>query len=213
MKYLVCLPVLNEEQSIAATIRELQAASHDFIISDAGSTDASIAIAKELQAYVQLRSGRGKGFAVIDSLRYCEEHNYDGLILLDCDRTYAVDDISLLIDEFSDSDLVVGCRSFDDISFFRRLANRLMTNATNLIFNAQVQDVASGMRMLRVSQFIGKVDAQSFDVEPQIHAIALKNNFRINEVKISYSHRLGQSKINLLHLVLILYRLLLEKFK
>jgi dolichol-phosphate mannosyltransferase len=183
------------------------------VVSDAQSLDGTADIARTNNARVLPRSGHGKGFAVKDALIYAQEYKYDSLILLDCDRTYPVDSIATLIAAFSDVDMVVGTRNFKDISFLRRMANHLMTAWTNLVFNAQVKDMATGMRMLRVNRFAGKITAQSFDVEPQMHCLALKNKWRISEVAIPYNKRVGESKINLSHLFLILYRVVAERLK
>lgn len=213
MNYIVCLPVLNEEESILFLIKELQEKNYPFFISDAGSSDKSISIAKENNIMVQKRSGKGKGYAVKDALEYCQHNNYEGLILLDCDRTYAVSDIEHIIAEFSVADMVVGCRNFKDITPLRRMANNLMTWFTNLLFNSQVKDMATGMRMLRVNKFLNRVTAESFDIEAQLHSIALRNNYIIKEIYISYSSRSGKSKINIYHLFVILCRLVIEKLK
>jgi glycosyltransferase involved in cell wall biosynthesis len=214
MCYLICLPTYNEASNVAFMIEELRRFGYkDIIISDARSEDGTADIARNMEAVVLTRSGHGKGFAIKDALFYAQENNFEALILLDCDRTYPVSAIKELISSFSSADMVVACRNFKDISFLRRMANHLMTAWTNLFFNPKVKDMATGMRMLRVEKFVGRITAKSFDVEPQMHCLALKNKWRIKEIDISYQARVGESKINLGHLFLILYRVLAERFK
>jgi len=213
MRILVCLPTYNEEENIEHMVSLLKKYQHEFIISDGQSTDKTVAIAKQLNAKVLERSGHGKGYAVKDSLQYASENNFDGLALLDCDRTYHVEDLNKLISEFATADMVVGCRNFSDIDFLRRIANYLMTGFTNLVFQSNMKDMATGMRILRVEKFLGKINAQSFDVEPQMHGVALREKMKIVEVNISYSERTGESKIGIRHFFLILYRILKERFQ
>jgi glycosyltransferase involved in cell wall biosynthesis len=213
MNLLICLPTFNEKENIAFMIDQLAKNGYtDFIVSDANSTDGTKNIAIQKGAKILPRTGHGKGFAVKDSLLYAQENNFEGLILLDCDRTYPVSAIKDLISNFQDVDLVVGCRNFKDIQFLRRIANYAMTGFTNLVFKSRVKDMATGMRILRVDKFCGKITARSFDVEPQIHGIALREKYKIAEVSIPYFERKGKSKINIGHLFLILYRILIERF-
>jgi glycosyltransferase involved in cell wall biosynthesis len=214
MSYLICLPSFNEADNIAYMLEELRSYGYtDIIVSDANSSDGTADIARSMGALVLPRSGHGKGFAIKDVLFYAKEHNFEALILLDCDRTYPISSIAELISSFINVDMVVACRNFKDISFLRRLANHLMTAWTNLFFNTNVKDMATGMRMLRVEKFVGNITAKSFDVEPQMHCLALKNKWRVKEIDISYKTRVGESKINLSHLFLILYRVVVERFK
>jgi len=214
MRYLVCLPAYNERENIAYMIEELRAHNHqDYIISDANSTDGSKEIAIENGAKVLQRSGHGKGFAVKDALLYAKNHHFQVLVLLDCDRTYPVSQIGELVAQIQEADMAIGCRNFKDISFLRRIANLIMTGFTNILFSSNVSDMATGMRALKVDKFVGKVDAKYFDIEPQMHAIALKEKMKIVEIPISYSQRTGESKINILDLFIILFRLFKERFR
>lgn len=214
MRYLVCLPTFNERENIAFMIESLRAFNHhDFIVSDAHSTDGTNEIALQNGAEVLPRTGHGKGFAVKDALIYAAQNNFQVLVLLDCDRTYPVEQISELLNHINESDMVVGYRNFKDISFLRRLANVVMTGCTNLLFFSSVKDMATGMRAIRVDKFVGKIDAKYFDVEPQMHAIALREGMKIVEVPIVYRKRTGESKIGLKDLFIILHRLLKERFR
>jgi glycosyltransferase involved in cell wall biosynthesis len=214
MRHLICLPTYNECENIGFMIDELNKYSYsDFIVSDAFSTDGTADIAKNKGAIVLKRSGHGKGYAVKDALEYATHKNFETLVLLDCDRTYPVEQIKNLLNHIETSDMVVGCRNFKDISFLRRLANYVMTGFTNLVFFSNVSDMATGMRIVKVNKFIGKIDAKYFDVEPQMHCIALREKMKITEVSIDYRKRMGDSKIGIKDLFIILIRVLVERFK
>jgi glycosyltransferase involved in cell wall biosynthesis len=214
MSHLICLPSFNEAENIAFMIDELLRCGYtDYIISDANSTDGTAQIAKDKGARILPRTGHGKGYAIKDALNFAAANEYESVIFLDCDRTYPVDDIVKLIQAFPGNDMVVGCRNFRDIDWPRNWANVIMTGWTNLVFWANVQDMATGMRMIRVNKFKGKITAQSFDVEPQMHGLALRNKWKIQEVSINYNKRVGSSKINIGHLFLILYRVVSERLK
>jgi hypothetical protein len=73
--------------------------------------------------------------------------------------------------------------------------------------------MASGLRILRVSKFLSRVTATSFDIEPQIHSLALRHNFKIKGVKINYIERKKGSKSNFKHLLQAILILFKERFR
>ena len=211
MRLLVWLPAYNEEESVGYMIDQLEKLSLDFVISNGFSTDRTAEIAQSRGVKVLDRSGFGKGDSIRDGLDYAAENNYDGLVLIDCDKTYPVDQIPRLAEEFKQADMVVGNRNMKDITFLRRISNILMTAILNMLYGSKIGDMASGMRILRVDKFHGRITTKSFDVEGQIYCIALGLKYKISQVDISYHARGGNSKINVSHLFLLIYRMFKER--
>lgn len=212
MTYLIWIPAYNEELNVLPVHEDLKTLGHDIVFSDGGSSDKTVKIAKEAGIKIVSRSGKGKGYAVVDGLQFADENGYDYLILIDCDQTYDGKDVPRLIDLNDNHGMIVGRRNFQDIAFARRQANRLMTFILNLLYNAKIEDMASGLRVLKVANFVGKLDAQSFDIEPQMYCVALRDKMKIAEVPIKYSTRSGESKIGIQHLFLAIYRMFKERF-
>ena len=213
MKTLVWLPAYNEEVNVDYMIDELEKEGLEFVLSDGFSTDRTVELAKSRGAKIVMRSGPGKGDSIRDGLAYASANNFEALALIDCDRTYPVDKIPELIHLLRDADMVVGNRSMKDIAFLRRMGNILMTGILNLMYRSSVGDMASGMRVLRVSKFTGKLTAGSFDIEPQIYCVALRHKYRVIQHDIPYFKREGDSKINVGHLFLLIWRIVIERFK
>jgi len=197
---------------VAFMINGIKRIGLDVVVCDGHSTDTTRVIAEDMGVPVLIREGFGKGAAIVTTVKYAIERGYEGLVTIDCDRTYDVDDIvkmSVFADEF---DMVVGARPMKQISFLRRMANYLMTGILNILFASDVSDMATGMRIIRPKLFLPFLSAESFDIEPQMYAVALREKFRVKEVPISYSARTGDSKVRLYHLFLIIFRMIRERF-
>lgn len=213
MRILICLPTYNEELNIKPMIERLQKLNYPIVVVDGHSTDKTVEIAERSGVTILKRDGFGKGSAIVKCLKYAEENNFVKIITIDCDQTYYPEDIPLLISNAKNYDMVVGKRNFKDITFLRRIANYLMNLATNILFFSNVKDMATGFRVIDVAKFKPFLNAESFDIEPQLYAVALREKFSFVEVPIRYDKRIGKSKINLFHFFIIIARLIKERFK
>ena len=88
-----------------------------------------------------------------------------------------------------------------------------MTWVLNVLFLVRVKDMATGLRVFDPAKFLPFLNADSFDIEPQIYAVALREGFSSMELPITYHRRIGSSKIRLKHLFLIIWRMIVERFK
>jgi hypothetical protein len=70
------------------------------------------------------------------------------------------------------------------------VGNRLVTTATNVLFNCYIQDMETGFKVMRTSlmQRLG-LRGNRFDVEPEITGRILRLGYRIYEVPIEYAAR------------------------
>lgn len=211
-QFLIWIPAYNEEAHAAAVISQLKALACDIVLSNAGSKDNTVKIAKRLGISVVERSGFGKGYAVKDALQYCKTNQYEHLILIDCDETYSASDVPNLIKFAPKASLVLGSRNLDSVTPLRRLANRMMTGLFNLMFQTSLKDVATGLRILKVSAFEGLINAKNFDVETEICSIAVKRKFKIIEVPVKYDMRQKGSKAKPSDLIYILWQTLYYRF-
>ena len=68
--------------------------------------------------------------------------------------------------------------------------NRLVTTATNILFNCYIQDMETGFKVMRTSlmQRLG-LHGNRFDVEPEITGRILRLGYRIYEIPIEYAAR------------------------
>src|SRR5438045_5324561 len=90
-------------------------------------------------------------------------------------------------------DAVYGVRGFGGqsaFSFWFVMGNRLVTLATNVLFDCYIRDMETGYKVLR-SDLWKRLNLRGtrFDIEPDITARVLRLGYRIHEVPISYYAR------------------------
>jgi glycosyltransferase involved in cell wall biosynthesis len=212
-KALVCLPTLNEKQSIALMIDQIKALGLDLVICDAGSTDGTVEIAKEKGITVLYRDAPGKGSGMQKALQYGNEEGYDSVLFIDCDETYPVNDIPKLLSNMGEYKMVVGARSQKQVAFINGLGNHGFNFLINTLFWGKLKDINSGMRALDVKTYLPLIDANNFDVETQISCLTLKHRIKYLEIPIQYAERNGQSKVQYRDGFSILWRIARERFK
>jgi glycosyltransferase involved in cell wall biosynthesis len=159
----ILIPCLNEEETIAQVIRDamrgLRKASceGEVLVSDNGSTDASVQIALSQGARVVHCPRRGYGSA----LRYGIESSQSQYVLFgDADGSYDLSNIGGFVEGLRDGyDLVIGTRLKGCIEpgampfLHRYLGTPILTWLLNFLFRMRITDCNSGMRGLRKDVF------------------------------------------------------------
>jgi len=76
------------------------------------------------------------------------------------------------------------------MNFWNMVANRSLTLATNILYNAILSDMETCYKVFRAEVVRGMlIRAKRFEFEPEITAKVLKQGIRIYEVPISYNGR------------------------
>lgn len=199
----VIIPCYNEEKTIEAVVRHVQAVSlenvqKEIIIIDDHSSDRTLEIAKTLPnvTVVTHTHNQGKGAAVISGMH---KASGDIWIIQDADLEYSPDDYPDLLAPIlsGDADVVYGSRFLGDkphrvFNFHHYLANRLITFLSNIFTNLNLSDIEVGYKV--VSKKIGKailprLSAKRFGIEVELTARIAKEKCRVYEVSISYRGR------------------------
>ena len=159
----VVIPCLNEEKTLPDCIAIAKNAmlkagiNGEVVISDNGSTDRSVQIAKENGARVVHASSKGYGNAIISGM-----HGARGkfLIMGDADGSYDFNDIPKFIEPLKEgADFVMGSRIKGTIHpgampFLNRyLGTPVLTFLINLFFKSKISDVNCGLRALTKQAF------------------------------------------------------------
>lgn len=202
MKVSVIIPVLNEEQSIAAVIAEIpRERIHEIIVVDNGSTDRTAEIAANLGCKVVHEPRRGYGFAClkgIDSL-----NDPDIVVFLDGDYSDFPSEMPLLIDpiEQNRADLVIGSRSLGNMEKnahppHAQFGNWFATTLIRIFFGFRYSDLGPfrAIRYFSLQSLQMQDQTWGWTVEMQVKAI--RKGLRIMEVPVSYRKRIGKSKIS-----------------
>jgi dolichol-phosphate mannosyltransferase len=190
----IVLPVINEEEGIAAVIDELLDYAFPKILTvDGYSTDLTAEAARTRGATVIQQHGRGKTGAVRTAI---ERVTTPYLLVMDGDYTYDARDIQKLLDHAKGYDQIIGTRSKENISRIHRLGNRMISAIFNVLFGTSISDVCSGMYLLnsRAARQL-TFRTKGFSVEVEILA-QMAMNGQVTEVPVNYRKRIGEPKLS-----------------
>jgi dolichol-phosphate hexosyltransferase len=195
----VIVPAYNEERSLGDVVRRVldEPSVRQVVIVDDCSTDGSLAAARRFTSdprviIKQHETNRGKGAAIRTGL---DAITAPLVLIQDADLEYDPADYTKLISPIlrGRADVVFGIRGFaghSAYSYWFVIGNRLVTTATNILFNCYIQDMETGFKVMRTSLMrrLG-LRGNRFDVEPEITGRILRLGYRIYEVPIDYSAR------------------------
>lgn len=158
MKLIIQIPCYNEEISLPVTLSQLP--KHidgideiEVLISDDGSTDRTIEIAKSygVNHIVTTTHHRGLAKTFLAGLQAAIENGADIIVNTDADNQYNAEDIEKLVRPILDkqADIVIGTRPIKDIAQFSKLKKFLQflgSRVVRLISSTGVEDAPSGFR-------------------------------------------------------------------
>jgi glycosyltransferase involved in cell wall biosynthesis len=195
----VIIPAYNEERSIEYVIRRVlrEARVKQVVVVDDCSTDGTLAAASRCtnDPRVTVKHhdvNQGKGSAIRTAL---EAITAELVIIQDADLEYDPADYEHLVSPIvrGRADVVYGIRGFaghSAYSYWFVIGNRLVTTATNILFNCYIQDMETGFKVMRTSLMRRlRLRGSRFDIEPEITGRILRLGYRIYEVPIDYSAR------------------------
>lgn len=212
-KILLCLPTLNEAESILQSITKARTLGWDIVITDGGSTDGTIEIAKEQNIKILERPGEGKGKGIQIALKYAYENGYDYMAVADCDGSYPIENFSTISSYSHLPDMIMFYRELKSIEWHRRLVNKIFIKEFNYLFKSKIKDVTTGMRLLKISSFNNHVKSNGFEVELELCAITINKKLDYIEIKANYSNRLGKSKSNVFTAIRVFFSIILLRFR
>jgi glycosyltransferase involved in cell wall biosynthesis len=198
----IIVPVYNEIRTVRAVIDRLLAIDlpvpREILIVDDGSTDGT----RELLATVQgegvdatillaERNG-GKGSAIRRGLARAS-----GTIIAiqDADLELDPQQIAMLLGPIirREASVVFGSRFLNGQSeapLITIVANRVLTGATNVLFGSSLTDMETCYKIMRtdVARSLN-LQANRFDIEPEITARLLRAGHRIHELPVKFDAR------------------------
>jgi glycosyltransferase involved in cell wall biosynthesis len=154
MRIIAGLPMYNEEETIGTIVTKVLDYVGEVVCVDDGSSDSSARIAESCGAIVHRhRVNRGYGGALKSLFAKAREMNADALIILDSDGQHEPSDIPKLLKPILDgeAEFVIGSRfvaggGSEDMPAYRRLGIKVITAASNLSSDLEIQDTQSGFR-------------------------------------------------------------------
>jgi glycosyltransferase involved in cell wall biosynthesis len=202
-KVSVIIPVLNEEESIAAVLGdippELEA---EVLVVDNGCTDRTISIARSKGARIVVAEQRGYGAACYAGTLAASG---DILVYLDGDYSDYPAEMSSLIAPIVEgrADLVLGSRlargdlSREAMPPQQRFGNWLTARLMRWLYKLPVTDL-SPFRAIRKEVLLAlKMQEMTFGWPTEMTVKAARAGYRLEEVPVRYRPRLGgKSKIS-----------------
>lgn len=228
-KLSIVIPAYNEEEGIRSIIERTLSASNkirsetgvsevEVIVVNDGSQDATARIAQKysdqnLIRLISYEKNRGYGAAIKAGFA---EASGDLLSFLDADGTC---DPQIFVDlirkmKETEADIVIGGRlnPHSRMPLTRKVGNILYRVLVHAISSERVNDIASGMRVLKkniLAELSPLPDGLNFTPAMSVCAI-LDRNIRIEEVPIPYQERVGRSKLSVVRDGLRFLRTILE---
>jgi len=196
----VIIPIYNECQTIREILHRVKATGlvDELVLVDDGSQDGTREILAEYREtrgikVVLHERNRGKGAAIRSGLTVATG---DLILIQDADLEYDPRDYAALLQPIQESlaDVVYGSRFLGaarrPILFWNMVANRILTFATNILYNNILTDMETGYKLFR-REVIKDINirANGFDFEPEFTAKILKKRVRIYEVPIRFTPR------------------------
>jgi glycosyltransferase involved in cell wall biosynthesis len=198
----VVIPVYNEVQTISEILRQVRAVelpyNRELIVVDDYSTDGTREVLEKEagehgDTHILLHAENlGKGAAVRTGLK---QVSGDIVIIQDADLEYDPRDYVKLLRPIEEgrTKVVYGSRFLGEhkaMYFWHTLGNKLLTLATNVMFDTTLTDMETCYKVFTIDIARGlKLKSNRWGFDPEITAKILKRGHRIYEVPIAYNGR------------------------
>ena len=197
MQLSVIVPVYNEQATVKTLLTNLLKVSavKEVIVINDGSTDNTQAEIKKISSkkmQVISKPNGGKGSAIrLGLTKVTGTH----VLIQDADLEYDPEDIPVLLEPIKKgkASIVYGSRFLGphlNLLFWHRVGNGLLNLLVNILYNTTLSDMETCYKVIP-TDLLRSIDLQAnaFDIEPEITCKLLRAGHRIYEVPISYVGR------------------------
>lgn len=158
MKLIIQIPCYNEEKTLAETLAGLPQVIDgidrvEVLIVDDGSTDGTVAVARQahIDHVLSFKRNQGLARAFAAGIEKCLELGADIIVNTDADNQYEGKDIEKLVQPILNgkADIVIGDRQtgkMESFSFTKRVFQKVGSALVRRLSNVDVPDTVSGFR-------------------------------------------------------------------
>ncbi len=200
-KIAVIIPVLNEEKTLPLVMKDISRDLVDeVVVIDNGSKDRTPSIAREEGATLLFEARKGFGYPCLKGIEYLKTKKPDIVVFLDGNYSDHPDEIKKIVKPIVEEnyDLVCGSRVMGkaeegSLRFPVLFGNLLATVLMKLFYGFKYTDVGP-FRAIKFDRLLelDMNDNLGWTIEMQVKAV--KKNFKITEVPVSYRAGTGKSK-------------------
>lgn len=196
---LIIMPAWNEEEAIAATIRELRdtVANADLLVVNDGSRDRTAEVARRAGALVlDLPYNLGVGGAMRAGYKFAQRFGYDRAIQVDADGQHDPRDIERVLAGLEHSNISIGARFAEAGTYTvrgpRRWAMALLAEAVGRIAKTRLTDVTSGFRAAdraAIAQYCRYFPTEYLGDTIDSLVVAVRSGLTVSQVGVSMRPR------------------------
>jgi len=207
MKLIIQIPCLDEEATLPATIAELPREVEGFdavelLVVDDGSTDRTVAVAREcgVEHVVRLTNNKGLAAGFQAGLDACLKLGADVVVNTDADNQYRGADVARLVAPIlaGDADMVVGDRRVSGIEHFsgtKKALQRLGSWVVRKVSATEVTDTTSGFRAYNREAALQLLVVDNFTYTLESLVQAGKMLVAVDEVEIGTNEQTRESRL------------------
>ena len=206
MKVFVQVPCLNEEETLPLVLDTIPAqvpgVQIEILIIDDGSSDRTVAVAREHGVTHVVHHARNRGLAnsFATGVHYSLAHGADIVVNTDGDNQYPQERIPDLIAPIVEgrADIVVGDRQTGTIAHFsplKRFLQRVGSHVVNLAAGTDVRDAASGFRAYSREALLKLNIVTDFSYSMETIIQAGHRRLRIESVPITTNPKTRESRL------------------
>ncbi len=207
MKLIIQIPCLNEEatlpETIAALPRRIEGIDEvELLVIDDGSTDRTVAVAREcgVEHIVRLTNNKGLAAAFQAGLDACLKLGADVVVNTDADNQYSGADVPKLLAPIlaGEADMVVGDRRIGTIEHFsgqKKALQRIGSWVVRRLSGTEIADTTSGFRAYNREAALGLLVADNFTYTLESLIQAGKMLVAVDQVEISTNPQTRESRL------------------
>ncbi len=207
MKLIIQIPCLNEEQTLPATLADLPRQIDgideiELLVVDDGSTDRTVAVAREhgVDHVVRLTNNKGLAAGFQAGLDACLKLGADIVVNTDADNQYRGADVPKLVAPIlaGEADMVVGDRQVSRIDHFsgsKKGLQRLGSWVVRRLSGTEIADATSGFRAYNREAALGLLVVDNFTYTLESVIQAGKMLVAVDQVAIGTNPQTRESRL------------------